>query len=166
MNTDGPQNTRNTQNTQNTEESTVKGEFMVKENSMVNEEFMVEEEFLFKDECYAIIGACFEVYKEKGCGFHEAVYHECLEIELTMRKIPFHKQVGFPLSYKGVSLKQTYKPDMICHEKIIIELKAVTELIDKHRSQLHNYLKASGLRVGYLMNFGHYPNLEYERIII
>jgi GxxExxY protein len=122
-------------------------------------------EFLFKDETYRIIGACFEVYNEKGCGFTEPVYQECLEIELGMRAIPFVAQQSIGLSYKGRRLKKTFEPDFICFGKIIVEIKAVSKLSDEHRSQVLNYLHATGLEVALLVNFGHYPELEYERIV-
>lgn len=123
-------------------------------------------ELLFKDESYAIIGACFEVYKEKGNGFVEPVYQECLELEFTTQKIPFSAQSALRLTYKGIELKQRYIPDFLCCEKIIVELKAVKQLTDEHRAQVLNYLKATGLRLGLLVNFGHYPKVEYERIIL
>jgi GxxExxY protein len=122
-------------------------------------------ELLYKDETYAVLGACFEVYKEKGCGFLEAVYQECLELELETQGIPFRPQVELRLTYKGKPLKQAYYPDFLCYDKIIIEIKALSHLVDEHRAQLHNYLKATGHRLGLLVNFGHYPKLEYERII-
>jgi GxxExxY protein len=120
---------------------------------------------LYEKESYEILGACFEVYKDKGCGFLEAVYQECLEIELELRGIPLKSQPDLNLAYKGRALKHVYVPDFICFDLIIVELKAVSELCDEHRAQLHNYLKATGLRVGLLVNFGHHPKLEYERII-
>jgi GxxExxY protein len=123
-------------------------------------------ELLYKDESYAIIGACFEVYTEKGNGFVEPVYQECLELEFGLQKIPFSSQSALRLTYKGVELKQRYIPDFLCFDKIIVELKAVKQLTDEHRAQVLNYLKATGLRLGLLVNFGHYPKLEYERIIL
>ena len=120
---------------------------------------------LFEEESYAILGACFEVYKEQGCGFVEPVYHECLEIELKLRGIPFLSQKELILTYKGFPLDQRYKPDFICYDKIILEIKAVSHLTDEHRAQVHNYLKSTGHRLGLLVNFGHYPKLEYERIV-
>lgn len=120
---------------------------------------------LYEEESYAIIGACFEVYKEKGCGFLEAVYRECLSIELGLRGIPSEEQPTLSLTYKAHQLGQTYVPDFVCYGKIIVELKATSALTDEHRAQLHNYLKASGLRLGLLLNFGHHPKLEYERVI-
>ena len=122
-------------------------------------------EILYKEESYAIIGACFEVYKEIGCGFVEPVYQECLGMELQIQGIPFSAQRELTLSYKGRPLQQVYRPDFICYEKIIIEIKAVSKLLNEHRAQLHNYLKATGMRLGLLVNFAHHPLLEYERIV-
>jgi len=119
----------------------------------------------YEAETYAIRGAIFEVYREMGCGFLEAVYQECLEREFHNRKIPFEAQKDLQLKYKGIALKQIYKPDFICYGKIIVELKAVKTLSDEHRAQLHNYLKATGLKVGLLVNFGHYPKATIERVI-
>lgn len=122
-------------------------------------------ELILKDEAYRIIGACFEVYNEKGCGFVEPVYQECLEIELGLQTIPFVSQTELALFYKGRPLQQKYKPDFICFGAVVVEIKAVSELIDEHRAQVHNYLKATGYRLGLLVNFGNYPKLEYERIV-
>jgi GxxExxY protein len=122
-------------------------------------------DIIYKEESYQIVGACFEVYNEKGSGFLEPVYQECLELELGMQGIPFVAQQGLVLEYKGKPLSQTYKPDLICFGKIIVELKAVSELTNEHRAQTHNYLKATDMRLGLLINFGHHPKLEYERIV-
>ena len=119
---------------------------------------------LFKDECYEIQGAIFEVYKEMGSGFLEAVYQECLEKEFFKRDIPFQSQVELHLAYKGVVLKQTYKPDFICDEKIIVEIKAVKEIAPEFTAQILNYLKATGLELGLLVNFGSYPKVEIVRV--
>ena len=100
-----------------------------------------------------------------GCGFLEAVYQECLEKELSKQGIPFVAQRELALHYKGDLLKQIYKPDFICFERIIVELKAVKDLAGEHRAQVHNYLKATGLELGLLVNFGHYPKVEIERIV-
>ena len=122
-------------------------------------------ELVYKEECYRVVGACFEVYKDKGCGFLEAVYQECLEMEFELQGVPFHQQLELALSYKGRALKQRYIPDFLCFDKIILEIKAATEIADVHRAQLHNYLKATGHRLGLLVNFGHHPQLEWERIV-
>jgi GxxExxY protein len=124
----------------------------------------MDTELIYKEECYAIIGACFNVYKDKGCGFLEPVYQECTEIELAHQSIPFDAKPKLPLSYRGRLLKQHYEPDFICYGKIIVELKAVTLLTDEHRAQVINYLRATGFKLGLFVNFGHYPRLEYERI--
>ena len=121
---------------------------------------------IYKIESFDIMGACFEVYKEKGCGFLEAVYQECLEMELGDRQIPFQAQLPVALTYKGRPLKSKYAPDFICYDKIVVELKAVTALNDEHRAQVHNYLRSTGMKLGLLVNFGHYPKLEYERIVL
>lgn len=121
---------------------------------------------IYGDESYRIMGACFEVYKEKGCGFVEPVYQECLQLELGLREIPSQAQTPLRLFYKGRPLKQKYIPDFICFGKIILEIKAVSQLIDEHRAQVQNYLKATGYKLGLLVNFCHYPKLEYERIVL
>ena len=118
-----------------------------------------------KDETYRILGACFEVYKEKGCGFLEPVYQDCMEIELGLQQILFVPKQPILLEYKGRPIRHTYEPDLICFAKVVVELKAVSALADEHRAQLLNYLNATGLDVGLLVNFGHYPGLEYERLV-
>jgi GxxExxY protein len=123
-------------------------------------------EVLFKDESYRIIGACFAVYNEKGCGFLEPVYQECLEIELEYQGIPFRAQEEIPIEYRGKTLRQHYRSDIVCFEKILVEAKAVSNLLDKHRAQVLNYLNATKLPLGLLVNFGHYPGLEWERIVL
>jgi len=121
---------------------------------------------IYRDESYRILGACFEVYREKGCGFLEAVFQECLEIEFQEQAIPFVAHPILALTYKGRSLRQTYSPDFICEGKIVLEIKAVSQLCDEHRAQLHNYLRATGHRLGLLVNFGHFPKVEHERIAV
>ena len=121
-------------------------------------------EIIYKNESYAIIGVSFEVYNEKGCGFLEPVYQECPGIEFGYQRIPAIGKPLLTLSYRGRMLMQKYEPDFVCFEKIIVELKAVSALTDEHRAQLLNYLHAIGFELGLLVNFGHYPKLEYERI--
>lgn len=120
---------------------------------------------LYEAESYAILGACFEVYKEKGCGFLEPVYQECLAIEFADRRIPFREKFDLHLTYKKHRLKKTYECDYVCFDTIIVEIKAVAAIDDAFRAQVHNYLKATDLRLGLLINFGHHPQLEHERII-
>jgi GxxExxY protein len=121
-------------------------------------------EIIYKEESYATIGACFEVYNEKDFSFLEPVYQECLGIEFEYQRIPAIPKLSLTLSYRGRTLTQTYEPDFVCFSKIIVELKAVSALTDEHRAQLLNYLHATGFELGLLINFGHYPKLEYERI--
>jgi GxxExxY protein len=122
-------------------------------------------QILYKDESYRIVGACFEVYREKGCGFLEPVYQECMEMELRLQGVPYIVKKSLAIEYKGSPLRCTYEPDFICYDKIVLELKAVTELTDAHRAQVQNYLKATGLKLGLLVNFGHYPKAQVERIV-
>ena len=121
---------------------------------------------VFADESYRIMGACFEVHRDKGCGFLEAVFQECLELEFGDQSIPFIAQPKLALHDKGRPLTQTYSPDFVCFEKIILEIKAVKEITDEHRAQVHNYLAATGMKLGLLVNFGHYPRLQSERIVL
>jgi GxxExxY protein len=133
---------------------------------MNHETHQKHEKILYKEDAYAIQGAVFDVYREMGCGFMEAVYQECLEKEFTTRRIPFVAQKELTLTYKGAVLEQRYRPDFICFDRIIVELKAVTEMGKEHKAQLFNYLKATGLRLGLLVNFGHFPKVQIERIIL
>ena len=121
---------------------------------------------IYPELSYKIMGACFEVYKEKGCGFLEAVYQECLEMEFGDQAVSFAAQKKLNLAYKGRPLKQTYEPDFVCDDKVIVEIKAVSALTDEHRAQVHNYLRATGHRLGLLVNFGHFPKVESERIAL
>ena len=121
-------------------------------------------EIVYKEESYMIIGACFEVYNRLGCGFLEAVYQEALEIELAHQEIPYQSQPELKLVYRDRTLSKAYNPDFICYEKIVVEIKAVSEIVDKHRAQTLNYLNATGFNLGILVNFGEYAELIYERI--
>ncbi|MCP4396737.1 MAG: GxxExxY protein [bacterium] len=123
-------------------------------------------ELIYKDESYAIVGACFNVYKEMGCGFLEAVYQECLEIEFEVQKIPFEAQKELTLHYRQRQLKKTFVPDFVCYGKIIVEIKAVSKLTNEHRAQVQNYLNATDCKLALLVNFGHYPKVEYERLVL
>ena len=123
-------------------------------------------DLLYAEDKYGILGACFEVYKEKGCGFLEPVYQECLEIELEHQGIPFEAQKGIQLEYRGRPLRQRYIADSVCHGRITVEIKAVRCLTDEHRAQVLNYLNATGLKLGLLVNFGHYPKVEFERLAL
>lgn len=122
-------------------------------------------DLILEKETYRIRGAAFEVYREMGCGFLEAVYQEYLEREFATHDIPYVAQRELALRYKGERLSQVYVPDFVCFERIIVEIKAVKELGSEHRAQAHNYLKATGLELGLLVNFGHYPKAQVERIV-
>ena len=121
-------------------------------------------ELVHKTEVYNIIGAAMEVHKELGCGFLEAVYQEALELEFQYRKIPYEREVQLDIYYKEQLLKKHYEADFICYDKIIVELKALSALTSEHESQLLNYLKSTGLKVGLLINFGR-KSLEYKRMV-
>jgi GxxExxY protein len=120
-------------------------------------------ELLLKDEVYAIIGAAIEVHRTLGPGFLEAVYQEALEIELHAKGIPFEHQKQLVISYKACCLKKGYIADLVCYDQIIVELKAISALTGADEAQLLNYLKATGLRVGGLINFGSHGKLEWMR---
>jgi GxxExxY protein len=121
-------------------------------------------ELLFKNEVYAIIGAAMDVYNHLGPGFSEAIYQEAMEIETVLRQIPNNPQQDIFIDYKGTELKQFFKPDFICFEKIIVEIKAIDRLTSREEAQLLNYLKATGMPVGVLINFGADKNLEWKRM--
>ena len=121
---------------------------------------------VFKEESYKVVGAAFKVYNALGHGFLEAVYQEALEIEIQRQGIPYEREKELKIQYDGVELKQTYKADFVCFGKIIVELKAVNALDDAHRSQVYNYLHATGYKLGLLLNFGNSDELEKERIVL
>ncbi len=125
----------------------------------------METSLVYPEESYNIIGACYEVHNDKGSGFPEAVYQECLAMEFAIRGIPFVEKPPLRLEYKGQPLHHTYEPDFICFGKIIVEIKAVAGLADDHKAQVMNYLKATGLKLGLLVNFSAYPKLEELRVV-
>ena len=118
---------------------------------------------LLKEESYKIIGAAMEVHRLLGCGFVEAIYQEALEKELALREIPFEREKELTVSYKGNTLTKTFKADFVCYNKIILELKAVRAFTDEHYAQIYTYLRASGMDLGILINFGT-ASIEYERV--
>jgi GxxExxY protein len=122
-------------------------------------------DLLLKDECYEIIGACMEVHRNLGGGFLEAVYQEALALELGHRDIPYSKEEKLEITYKGTKLEKYYMADFICYDNIIVELKALNSLASEHEAQLLNYLKASGKRLGILVNFGE-KSLKYKRMVL
>ena len=120
---------------------------------------------IFPQESYAIIGAAMRVHSALGCGFTEKVYQDALAVEFTGSGIPFQREVELHVVYNGIQLPSTYIPDFICYDKIIVELKAVRELDDLHRSQAYNYAKVSDYQLALLVNFGE-PSLTYERLVV
>jgi GxxExxY protein len=120
---------------------------------------------LFEDEAFRIRGAIFEVSREMGVGFLEAVYQECLVMEFLANDIPFVAKPALTISYKGRGLAQAYVPDFVCFDAIVLELKAVREIAPEHRAQVLNYLKATDLRLGLLANFGSTPKAQVERLV-
>ena len=118
---------------------------------------------IYPQESYAINGCLLKVYNGLGCGFLEAVYQEALELEFASAGIPYRREVRLPIYYNGILLKKEYYADFVCYDKIILELKAVSELTKVHKSQVKNYLKASGYQLGILANFGN-ASLETARI--
>jgi GxxExxY protein len=121
---------------------------------------------ILEGETHRILGACFEVWKEKGCGLVEPVYQEGLALELASQGSEFLAPQEMSLTYKGRPLQQTDRADFVCLGKVIVESKAASALTDEHRAQLMNYLRATGLKVGLLINFSHYPGVEHERFVI
>ena len=118
---------------------------------------------ILSDKTFNIIGAAMEVHNTIGCGFTEPIYQEAFEEELRLRGIPYQREKAFNIVYKGKVLKKEFRPDFICYDEIIVELKAVQDIVDEYYSQVYNYLKATGLRLGMLINFGK-KSLEYKRI--
>ena len=123
-------------------------------------------DLLYKDEVYAIIGAAMDVYNNLGPGFLEAVYQEAMEIETASRKIPALPAQKLYIEYKGTPLKKFYEADLICYEKIIVEIKAMDKLTSREEAQILNYLKATGMQVGVLINFGAHNDLEWKRLVL
>jgi len=121
---------------------------------------------IYEAESYRIRGALFEVYKQMGHGFLESVYQECLTKEFRVLSIPFQREVDLRLEYKGEALVQKYRADFICFNRIMLEIKAVKTLDSSHKKQVFNYLKATGLTLGILANFGSAPKMQIERIVL
>ena len=127
---------------------------------------MTEPTGLYQQEGYDFMAAAFEVHTELGHGFLEEVYHESLELELTQRGIPFVSKPKLLLFYKGQPLKKQYEADLIVVGEIVVELKAVKAILPEHEAQLINYLRATKKRVGYLVNYGSFPKLEWKRFVL
>jgi GxxExxY protein len=121
-------------------------------------------ELIYKEESYKIIGTCFEVHKYLGNGFLEVVYQEALAIEFQAQNIPYQREKILSIQYKNKILDKKYVADFVCFEKIILELKALSQLASEHESQVLNYLKSTGFKLGLLVNFGE-SSLTYKRLI-
>jgi GxxExxY protein len=136
------------------------------ENSTTNHTNQHEQkDILYKEECYKINNCIYEVNRKLGVGFLEAVYQEALEIELRRNNIPFISQKELKILYDGIPLKSKYTADLVCYEKIIIELKAVSKINNQHKAQLINYMAATGYKLGLLVNFNSYPKSEIIRLV-
>jgi len=122
-------------------------------------------DIIFKNECYAIYACIYAVNRKLGVGFLEAVYQEALEIELRRKNIPFVSQQQLEILYDGIPLVNKYTADIVCYEKIIIELKAVSKISDQHKAQLMNYMTATGFKLGLLVNFNSFPKSDIIRMV-
>ena len=121
---------------------------------------------MFKEEGYRLMGAAFEVYNQLGYGMAEEVYQQSLEIELALQNVPFQSKHALTVFYKDRALDIFYKPDLFVFGGIVVELKAVTELMTEHEAQLFNYMRIARQPVGYLINFGHKGELQWKRFIL
>ena len=121
--------------------------------------------YLYQDETYKIIGCCMEVHTNLGKGFNEIVYKDALEIEFELNKIPYQREVGYKIPYKGFILPRRYNSDFVVNEKIILEAKAIESLTSGHIKQTLNYLAVSKLKLALLVNFGE-DSLKYKRVIL
>ena len=122
-------------------------------------------DLILKEEVYAVVGAAMDVHRELGPGFLESIYQEAMEIELTTRNVPFVAQHPISVRYKGVTLKKQYFADLVCFERIIVEIKALPQLSVTETAQLLNYLKGTGFPIGILINFGSHGKLEWKRLV-
>ena len=121
-------------------------------------------ELIYKQEAYDIIGCAMNVHRELGNGFQESIYQEALEIELKLQRIPYQKEKELNVFYRGIELQKKFYADFVCFNKIIVEIKALSQLVSEHDAQVLNYLKATDFKLGVLINFG-VPALEYKRIV-
>lgn len=122
-------------------------------------------DLIYKQEAYEIIGAAMEVHNELGCGFLEAVYQEAFEYELNEKQIDYQREKLLSISYNGKLLHKHYIADFVCFNKIIVELKALSALTADHDAQILNYLKATGFKLGIVINFGS-KRLQYKRLVL
>ena len=123
------------------------------------------QKYLYHNEAYTIIGSAMAVYNELGSGFLEAIYHDAMKIELDACGISFESQKPLFVYYRGHRLAHEYVADIVCIDRILLELKAVHDMHDAHLAQVLNYLKASGLALGYVINFGNPEKLQWQRVL-
>lgn len=121
---------------------------------------------MFENECYQFMGAAFEVYNELGYGMAEEIYQQSLEIELSIRGIPYYTKRELQVFYKNRCLETVYKPDLLVWDSIVVELKAISDLTSDHEAQLFNYMRIAKQPVGYLLNFGKKGGLQWQRFIL
>jgi len=122
-------------------------------------------ELIHKEEAFKIIGCCMEAHRELGKGHNELIYKDALEIEFNRQNVPFKREQEYKITYKGIILPHNYFADFIVWDKIILEVKAIEQLTDSHVKQTLNYLAASKLKLGLLVNFGE-DSLSYKRVIL
>jgi GxxExxY protein len=123
-------------------------------------------DLLYRDEVYQIVGAALDVYNELRAGFLESVYQEAMQLELTTRGIPFAAQAPLRIRYKDALLEKRFTADLICYGAVLVELKAIQQTSSVDEAQLLNYLRATGLRVGLLINFGDPGRLDWTRLVL
>jgi len=121
-------------------------------------------DIIFKEESYKIIGLCMEVHRQLGMGFKEVVYKDALEIEFEKNNVPFQREKQFKIEYKEIVLRHKYTADFIAYDKIILQIKSASFIVDNFIAQTINYLKASGLQLGIIGNFGE-KSFTYKRIV-
>ena len=118
---------------------------------------------LYKDRMYRIIGAAMSLYNELGSGYSEPIYQECLSVICSEKDIPWEREKTLKMYFHGVELEKAYKADFVCYDDIIVELKAVSELLSEHRAQLFNYMRITNIKFGILINFGEKDRLHSEK---
>ncbi|MCD4772521.1 MAG: GxxExxY protein [Bacteroidales bacterium] len=120
---------------------------------------------IYKDESYKIIGICMEVHSILGKGHNEVIYKDALEYEFQKEKIPYSREQKYKIEYKDVILPHRYNADFVVYDKIILEVKAIESLTNSHIKQTLNYMAASKLKLGLLVNFGE-DSLNYKRVVL
>jgi GxxExxY protein len=122
-------------------------------------------DLLYREEVFKLVGFCMEIHRELGKGHNEVIYKDALVVELTRAGIPFLREKAFKITYKGALLAHDYFADFVIWDKVLLEVKAVEKLIEPHSKQVLNYLAASKLRLGLLVNFGS-DSLDWKRVVL